>query len=61
METKRCAGYDLSRLMLGTVQFGLPYGIVSFAVVAMALGGFYGAGLLEKKFATGAEQQAMRH
>lgn len=33
--------------------FGLPYGIVVFAVVLMALGGFYGAGLLEKRFAPG--------
>jgi hypothetical protein len=33
--------------------FGLPYGIVVFAVVLMALGGFYGAGLLEKRFALG--------
>ena len=31
--------------------FGLPYGLVVFAVVLMAVGGFYGAGLLEKKFA----------
>jgi hypothetical protein len=34
--------------------FGLPYGVVVFSVVLMAVGGFYGAGLLEKKFATGA-------
>ena len=31
--------------------FGLPYGLVVFAVVLMAIGGFYGAGLLERKFA----------
>ena len=35
--------------------FGLPYGVVVFAVVLMAVGGFYGAGLLEKKFATPVE------
>ncbi|MCX6551906.1 MAG: YeeE/YedE thiosulfate transporter family protein [Acidobacteria bacterium] len=34
--------------------FGIPYGIVVFAVVLMAVGGFYGAGLLEKKFAAAA-------
>ena len=34
---------------------GLPYGVVVFAVVLMAIGGFYGAGLLEKKFATRGE------
>ena len=31
--------------------FGLPYGVVVFAVVLMALGGFVGAGLLERRFA----------
>jgi hypothetical protein len=35
--------------------FGLPYGVVVFAVVLMAVGGFYGAGLLEKKFAAEGE------
>jgi hypothetical protein len=35
--------------------FGLPYGVVVFAVVLMAVGGFYGAGLLEKKFAAPGE------
>jgi len=35
--------------------FGLPYGVVVFAVVLMAVGGFYGAGLLEKKFAASVE------
>jgi len=35
--------------------FGLPYGMVVFAVVLMAVGGFYGAGLLEKKFAAAGE------
>ena len=36
--------------------FGMPYGVVVFAVVLMAVGGFYGAGLLEKKCATGATE-----
>ena len=36
-------------------SFGLPYGVVVFAVVLMAVGGFYGAGLLEKKFAAPGE------
>ena len=36
-------------------RFGLPYGLVVFAVVLMAVGGFYGAGLLEKKFAAAGE------
>jgi hypothetical protein len=31
--------------------FHLPYGLVVFAVVLMALGGFYGAGLIERAFA----------
>jgi hypothetical protein len=35
--------------------FRLPYGMVVFAVVLMAVGGFYGAGLLEKKFAAPVE------
>jgi hypothetical protein len=35
--------------------FGLPYGVVVFAVVLIAVGGFYGAGLLEKKFAAPVE------
>jgi len=35
--------------------FGLPYGVVVFAVVLMAIGVFYGAGLLEKKFAAAGE------
>ncbi len=30
--------------------FNVPYIAVVAAVIAMALGGFYGAGLLEKKF-----------
>jgi len=34
--------------------FGLPYGVVVFAVVLMAVGGFFGAGLLEKTFGAGA-------
>ncbi len=33
------------------VYFNLPYGLVVFAVVLMALGGFYGAGLIERAFA----------
>jgi hypothetical protein len=36
--------------------FGLPYGLVVFAVVLMAIGGFYGAGLIEKKFAAVAKE-----
>ena len=36
--------------------FGLPYGVVVFAVVLMAIGGFYGAGLLERKFAARAQE-----
>lgn len=32
--------------------FNLPYIAVVIAVIAVALGGFYGAGLLEKKFGT---------
>jgi uncharacterized protein len=35
--------------------FGLPYGVVVFAVVLMAVGGFYGAGLLEKRYAAPVE------
>lgn len=31
MQTKRFAEYDLSRMMLGTVQFGMPYGIANTA------------------------------
>lgn len=31
--------------------FGLPYGVVVFLVIAMAAGGFWGASVLEKKFA----------
>jgi hypothetical protein len=30
--------------------FGLPYGLVVFGVVLMALGGFAGASWIEKKF-----------
>jgi len=33
------------------VYFHLPFGLVVFGVVLMALGGFYGAGLVEKAFA----------
>ena len=49
MQTRRFANYDLSRLMLGTVQFGLPYGVANRtgqpsyeearAIVAAALDG----------------------
>jgi hypothetical protein len=35
---------------------GLPYGVVVFGVVVMAVGAFYGAGLLEKRFAVKAEE-----
>ncbi len=31
--------------------FGLPYGVVVFAVVVIALAGFWGTGLVERKFA----------
>ena len=31
----------------------VPYGLVVFAVVLMAIGGFYGAGLLERRFGAG--------
>jgi hypothetical protein len=34
----------------------LPYGVVVFGVVLMALGGFYGAGLLEARFGPKAER-----
>jgi len=36
--------------------FGLPYGVVVFAVVLMAVGGFYGASLLEKRFGAGSAE-----
>jgi len=36
--------------------FHLPYGLVVFAVVLMALGGFYGAGLIESHFGPKAER-----
>ena len=29
METKAWKDYELSRMMLGTVQFGLPYGVAN--------------------------------
>ncbi len=35
---------------------GLPYGVVVFGVVAMAVGAFYGGSLLEKAFARKAEE-----
>ncbi len=31
METRRFADFELSRLMLGTVQFGMPYGVANRA------------------------------
>jgi hypothetical protein len=34
-------------------SFDLPYGLVVFAVVLMAIGGFAGAGWVEKKMAGG--------
>jgi hypothetical protein len=37
--------------------FNLPYGLVVFAVVLMAIGGFAGAGWVEKKMA-GSRQPA---
>lgn len=36
--------------------FHLPYGLVVFAVVLMALGGFYGAGLIESHFGAKGER-----
>ena len=44
--------YDSSSLGVRTLPqtLGLPYGVVVFGVVLMAIGGFYGAGLLERKF-----------
>jgi uncharacterized protein len=38
--------------------FNLPYGLVVFAVVLMAIGGFAGAGWVEKKMAAGRVQRA---
>jgi hypothetical protein len=35
--------------------FNLPYGLVVFAVVVMAIGGFYGAGLVERMVAARAK------
>jgi hypothetical protein len=35
--------------------FNLPYGLVVFAVVLMAIGGFYGAGLVEPMVAARAK------
>ena len=43
------AGSAGTRTLPGILH--LPYGVVVFAVVLMALGGFYGAGLLETRFA----------
>lgn len=42
------AGSAGTRTLPGILH--LPYGVVVFAVVLMALGGFYGAGLLETRF-----------
>jgi hypothetical protein len=39
--------------------FGLPFGLVVFAVVLMALGGFAGAGWVERKMAARTPQSAM--
>jgi hypothetical protein len=36
--------------------FHLPYGFVVFAVVLMAVGGFWGAGLVEAHFAAKGEE-----
>ena len=47
------SGAGVAMTIPGT--FGLPYGVVVCAVVLMAVGGFYGAGLLEKKFAAPGE------
>ncbi len=46
--------YNSSAMGVRTLPqaLGLPFGVVVFAVVLMAIGGFYGAGLLERKFAT---------
>jgi hypothetical protein len=42
--------YTATSLGTATIPgyFNLPYGLVVFAVVSMALGGFYGAGLIER-------------
>lgn len=42
---------EMGEITLGQL-FHLPYGLVVFAVVLMALGGFWGAGALERVFAT---------
>jgi uncharacterized protein len=47
------SGAGVAMTIPGT--FGLPYGVVVFAVVLVAVVGFYGAGLLEKKFAAPVE------
>jgi len=41
--------------------FNLPYGVVVFAVVLMALGGFAGAGWVERKMAARSTSQAGCH
>jgi uncharacterized protein len=38
--------------------FNLPYGLVAFGVVLMALGGFWGAGWVEQKFASTSSEVA---
>jgi len=45
--------YDSGALGVRTLPdtFSLPYGVVVFGVVLMALGGFYGASVLERHFA----------
>ena len=52
-------GFYLSGAGVGQTlpqTFGLPYGVVVFAVVLMAVGGFYGASLLEKRFGAGSAE-----
>jgi uncharacterized protein len=40
-------------------HFNLPYGVVVFAVVLMAIGGFAGAGWVEKKMAAASKSEAV--
>lgn len=48
---------DLGRLTLPEA-FGLPHGLVVFLVVLMALGGFWGAAALEKRFGGAGREDA---
>ena len=48
---------DLGRLTLPEA-LGLPHGLVVFLVVLMALGGFWGAAALEKKFGGAGKEDA---